>query len=230
MTFNGNAQVIRSDGTKECSKCGCRKLLCDFHIASKEKSGYKSACKACVKIEQAEYYLKNKPRIDEKNKKWALDHPERMRGYYTQYRLRNSAMHLKRVRDWQSRNSDKVISMKSRWRRETLDQRKVVSKRWLDANPGVRRKYDAARRSREKQAGGVFTSEDWLALFFRQNGRCAGCGCVLSKSAAADHVVPLVRGGGNEIGNRQLMCKKCNSQKHTKDMEQFLRLKKAGLI
>lgn len=230
MTFVGNAQVIRDDGTKECSKCGDLKPLDEFSRASKERSGYKSACKACIKITAADHYRRNKPRIDEKNQKWAKEHPLRMAEYWTRYRLRNPEKHLAAVRDWQRRNPDKVIANSARWRRENIERVNAKHARWLAANPGIRSRYDKTRYERRKHVGGLFTRQDWQRLFDRQEGRCAGCGCGLNESAHADHIVPLVRGGSNGIENRQLLCKRCNSQKHTKEMSDFLRLKRAGLI
>lgn len=47
-----------AEGRKQCSKCSAVKALSAFSRASKEKSGYKSACKACIKLDAAEYYLR----------------------------------------------------------------------------------------------------------------------------------------------------------------------------
>lgn len=230
MTFIGNAQTVRADGTKECSKCGDIKPLSEFARASKEKSGYKSACKACIRLDQAEYYRRNKPRIDEKNRKWAKEHPHRMAEYWTRYRIRNPEKHLAAVLDWQRRNPDKVIAMKARWYSSTKHRYQDRWKNWLSSNPDAARRYYDARRSRLKSAAGCFTKDDWLFLFTKQAGRCAGCGCDIDKSAHADHVIPLMRGGRNDVSNRQLLCRRCNLQKHIKPMDQFLRLKRSGLI
>ncbi|MCN0153394.1 HNH endonuclease [Salinispora arenicola] len=60
------------------------------------------------------------------------------------------------------------------------------------------------------------------AVFFRDRGRCAHCGTDLSGLLDAlpkeqfDHVVPLARGGLNDITNLQLLCEMCNLRKSDK--------------
>ncbi len=48
-------------------------------------------------------------------------------------------------------------------------------------------------------------------LFKEQKGLCAICGKKITlKSCEVDHVIPFSYAGGNERGNLQLVCKKCN--------------------
>ena len=52
---------------KICSKCRVEKEFCEFHKMSKSKSGVKSICKECRKLEKsknAEYHLINKEKIE----------------------------------------------------------------------------------------------------------------------------------------------------------------------
>lgn len=51
-----NVTESNLEARKACSKCKEIKLFCDFAIARKEKSGRKSACKACVAIYSAKKY------------------------------------------------------------------------------------------------------------------------------------------------------------------------------
>ncbi|MGE4283733.1 MAG: HNH endonuclease [Clostridia bacterium] len=46
--------------------------------------------------------------------------------------------------------------------------------------------------------------------------------CAAEKDLTIDHIIPLSRGGTNEITNLQVLCRKCNSKKHDKTMEEFL--------
>lgn len=61
------------------------------------------------------------------------------------------------------------------------------------------------------------------AVYFRDRGRCAICKCDLSgtlsmlESLNYDHIVPLIKGGTNEITNIQLLCEHCNKSKGGKN-------------
>ncbi|MFE2991148.1 HNH endonuclease [Streptomyces sp. NPDC059262] len=57
------------------------------------------------------------------------------------------------------------------------------------------------------------------AVFYRDRGRCTGCRVNLSglidtfDVANYDHMIPLARGGLNDVTNLQLLCERCNKRK-----------------
>ncbi len=74
------------------------------------------------------------------------------------------------------------------------------------------------RKIREKQNGGSHTDGEWEELKKKYNYTCLCCGksepvIKLSK----DHIIPVIKGGKNDIKNLQPLCRRCNSQKHTDD-------------
>lgn len=73
-----------------------------------------------------------------------------------------------------------------------------------------------ARRARKKNAGGKFTRKEIDDLFLRQNGACAICDTGLLFGFHRDHIIPLSRGGTNDISNIQLLCPPCNITKRDK--------------
>ena len=61
-------------------------------------------------------------------------------------------------------------------------------------------------------------------LFMAQKGRCFYCGRTHRvRYLEIDHKYPLSRGGGNEIGNLQLLCTPCNMRKGIQSDEEFRR-------
>ncbi|HLI77291.1 MAG TPA: HNH endonuclease signature motif containing protein [Acidobacteriaceae bacterium] len=70
------------------------------------------------------------------------------------------------------------------------------------------------------------------AVFFRDQGHCAGCGVNLMglidplPAAQFDHIVPLNLGGLNDVSNLQLLCQPCNGKKAAGLIEPSTRLRR----
>lgn len=73
------------------------------------------------------------------------------------------------------------------------------------------------RRARITQVGGSFTLGEWTNLKAQYNWTCPDC---LKKEPeiklTIDHIVPVSKGGSNNIENIQPLCGSCNSKKGTK--------------
>jgi len=68
-------------------------------------------------------------------------------------------------------------------------------------------------KSRRLEFGGK-RAQLLLALIDRDGYVCQECGC--SEGLEVDHIIPLSRGGGDDLNNLQLLCKPCNSRKQDK--------------
>lgn len=82
-------------------------------------------------------------------------------------------------------------------------------------NGGSRNMADAlrTRRKRISANGGSHTQAEWNALCLKHGNRCLCCG--EQKPLTKDHVVPVTKGGTDDITNLQPLCRRCNSHKHT---------------
>jgi 5-methylcytosine-specific restriction endonuclease McrA len=105
------------------------------------------------------------------------------------------------------------------------EQKELVEK-WRSANPEKVRLTWLNRRHRKN--GGRLS---WGIIKLRleeQNQECTYCKTDLSNSGfEIDHVVPLSKGGKHEDANIQLLCRKCNRDKHAKLPEEYLKELKA---
>lgn len=60
------------------------------------------------------------------------------------------------------------------------------------------------------------------AVLSRDNNRCQYCGRgPETGSLHCDHVLPLFKGGSNELSNLVTACKSCNSSKRAKTVEEW---------
>lgn len=76
-----------------------------------------------------------------------------------------------------------------------------------------RRSGNRRRRAREFDAPGSFRWAEVIGLFLRFGKRCAYCDQHIDGQPDPDHVVPLKRGGSNDISNILPACRLCNSDK-----------------
>lgn len=73
------------------------------------------------------------------------------------------------------------------------------------------------RKARKREAEGTHSFAEWENLKAQYNWTCPCCkkqepDIVLT----ADHIIPLTKGGSNNIENIQPLCRSCNSKKYTK--------------
>lgn len=93
-------------------------------------------------------------------------------------------------------------------RRQMRIERQSLKRR----RPEVLRHRRAIRRARERGAPGSHTHAEWLAKIELYAGACAYCGRT-DAPLCRDHVVPVAKGGTNDIDNIVPACRPCNSRK-----------------
>jgi len=77
----------------------------------------------------------------------------------------------------------------------------------------------------KKKAPGSHTIEDVKRQYDRQKGKCYYCGKKLGTGKNAyhvDHIIPLSRGGSNDISNLVIACPQCNVSKQDKLLHEWL--------
>ena len=74
--------------------------------------------------------------------------------------------------------------------------------------------HATARNQRILKNGGSHTEKEWEALKENNKGLCSFCKRQEPEiTLTKDHIVPLLLGGSDDIGNIQPLCRPCNSRK-----------------
>lgn len=203
---------------KACRKCGEAKELSEFSLCSRAKDGKQSNCRACQSALAAAWNKANPERRREIDNARYARNPEK-RGAVSK------AVRAKKIEQYRAR--DRVYS-KARYLRES-EKCKAATRSWVERNRDKSRAAGAAnesnRRARIAGAPGSHTKTERADLVASYLGLCAYCD---SKATAIDHVVPIARGGSNDIGNLVPACKSCNSAKKDRSLLTFLSNRKAA--
>ena len=200
--------------TKICTKCNIEKSITEFHKQKHGKYGVQSICKSC-------------------KTKYVLDRQQTPKGKAIaraasqKYRQANRDKVLKQYKSYYYANRDKRINQSKVWRQANKDRKAKYQKSYYQTPAGkaAMKAGNQNRRAAKLQNGGKHTGAELLALFDLQSGACPYCNTKLYKSGNnkfhIDHVMPLSKGGSNDISNIQLLCPKCNLSKHDKLPEEF---------
>jgi 5-methylcytosine-specific restriction endonuclease McrA len=139
----------------------------------------------------------------------------------------------KRARDWYWNNRERAIETRLSYQREHHEEmlersrvyrkrnpetRKASVKAWAEKNKDSAKNAYNGRRARLRNADGDYTVDQFRAMCRIYGDMCLCCSAK-GVTLSADHVVPLVHGGSNYIGNIQPLCRSCNSKKHTKTVD-----------
>ncbi len=132
-----------------------------------------------------------------------------------------------REKRWRDKNSDYIRNKNKRYKTEHAERLAPIARarslRWAKDNPDKKRIQSQIRRSRKRGAEGSHTFVQLMELLAKQDFKCVGCDELLGENRTVDHIIPLSKGGTNWIFNLQWLCKSCNSCKHTRSQEEFLR-------
>jgi 5-methylcytosine-specific restriction endonuclease McrA len=158
----------------------------------------------CEHLEQYTQYEKaraNLPHRVEARRKYQQEHKEEISEYKGK---------------WATDNKEIVAASKLAYYEREREEVIARSKKWAQDNPEKIRSAKAKNRRKRRAARhaslGSFTAEEFKALCEGYGNRCLACGDTEAE-LEADHVVPLTRGGSDDIGNIQPLCGSCNRKK-----------------
>ena len=173
----------------------------------------------------AEYYRKNKERMDRQSAEWQKNNPEKAREYGRRCVAKDPEKEKTRQRlsalvHAESRRKRALISY-----HEAPEHHRKINRASKKRNPETVLTQYAKRQAHGPQhvAKGTIRELEILQL-----GTCVFCPADILEKRHVDHIVPLSRGGKHVRENLQILCVRCNCSKGAKTNEEFAEWLKAN--
>lgn len=114
-------------------------------------------------------------------------------------------------------NKPKKKQYWDKYREKNLEKIRKKGRDYSKANPHKMSAIARNRRARILGGGGKHTPEQIKAMLEKQKKKCINCKKSIAKKYHVDHIMPIAKGGSNDISNIQLLCPTCNHKKNAKD-------------
>lgn len=194
-TMKGQAHRVETtpDGLRICKGCGIAKPSTEYHADSASPDGLRARCKACRSSHMAEYYNDNREQKVEYERKRRRTQGDHMRSL-------DSARYV--------RNKDKRIALASA---HAQTRRARLLGAQIDKGLTV---------AKLRNIHGDQCCYCGVAMVFERGRKGEG---INPLRATLEHVMPLSRGGSHTFDNTALACHSCNTRKHNKTVEEFMK-------
>lgn len=224
---------------KTCSNCHQEfpATLEYFYAHKHGKYGLQPVCKACAIERRRKHYAEHRDEVNERARKDRAEHPEKQREYQRKYAAEHRDEERERARKWYAEHRDKAIERARKYNAEHRDERNERARKWYAEHPDKvlesQRKWNAehpeivkarqkVRNMRRRDKSGAPRSKAIVDLYKRSKGKCYYCGVDVGQNYHIDHVIPLTRGGTNDLSNLVIACPSCNLRKHDKLPHEFV--------
>ncbi|MFK0057984.1 HNH endonuclease [Streptomyces werraensis] len=182
----------------------------EFPKNGKDKEGnqvYKARCYDCRNLMRREQYAKDPTKVLQQNRSWYEANKDKT---------------LNMTRRWRKENADKKREADARWREKNREKAREANRRYEASLKGksAKKRSTANRRAILREAG-VLPKGFWEALLRVYGSKCMKPGCESAERLTPDHIVPLAKGGRNELYNLQILCGSCNSAKQARSADDF---------
>jgi 5-methylcytosine-specific restriction endonuclease McrA len=205
-----------------CNVCGKqfipqnkRHLICSIECRKKAKFEYDFKRRDKKKIYDNDYYLSNKKFIDK---------------YKNERSKSKEGKEINKL--WRKKNSNHLKEYQKTWKKENVNyfdeyfkknenHLKTKAKEWRYKNKDLVNMLAHTRRVKERIAEGFSTKIESFRIRMEEIGECVYCGS--RENLTIEHLLPISKGGTNELHNLFPACKKCNFSKGAKDWIEWYR-------
>lgn len=189
---------------RTCTKCKITKPEDEF---SWQITGTyrQSKCKLCVAEYNHAYYERNQ---------------EAVKCHVRERAHINVDAIAEKNRKYRELNRDVLPARRREQRERNIDRERAKRRQRYRDNPEEYKMHSRKRKALKKAAPGSYSPAEWRALKLHYQGTCLRCKLQEPEiKLVPDHVIPLSKGGADDITNIQPLCEKCNSWKFVKTID-----------
>ncbi len=178
---------------------------------------YQKAHADKVRARKKDYRRRHREQIQAHGKLYRETHADEVKRRFNRWYRNHREYFRERGRLFRQRHPEKDRARSRIYYQTHPEACRERGRTWRRNNPERKVAHEAKRRARKMQAGGSFTSQQWMALKASYNFTCLCCGRQEPQiKLTADHVIPIAKGGSNTISNIQPLCGTCNSRKNAR--------------
>ena len=138
--------------------------------------------------------------------------------YGEKYRKRNSDKIKRRHKKYYAKNFERIIKRVKEWGVENPKKLAIKQKRYNRTFKGRASIARGNTRRRNAYANTpTLTAVEWYNILELYNGKCIYCGA--ETEIQQDHLIAIARGGQHVAANVAPACRRCNSFKRAKTVE-----------
>lgn len=181
-------------------------------------------CVLCLEHYKQEYYLKNKERIQERDRNYHLANREKRVQYLRDYKAQNPEKVKQINKNYREKNRDKLKKACADWYKTNRDyaiqQQKQYRKIHADHLRESGQIKSRRRRAIKRNNHHLSISKPQIQTRFQEfQNTCAYC--KKPERLTVDHFIPIVLGGSDVLGNLVPACTRCNFSKQGRDPKEW---------
>ena len=192
--------------------------LKDYHENHKEEHREKSKL----------YREANKDKIREGKRQYRESNKEKIAEKKKAYHEANREAICERSRQWYKDNKERALAACKQYYEANKEKMAAAKQRYYQNHKEEQRECNRRRKQRIA-AGDTIRRSQYSSLFDKQQGLCAYCGKKMKTDGdylhrdfcTVEHIIPISRNGQHTIDNIVFACRKCNTSKGTKLLEEW---------